>query len=114
MARFYANENFPFPAVRALRALGHEVITTADANRAGQAIPDEDVLTYATEHGLAVLTLNRRDFVRLHQATPAHAGIVVCTVQPDFALLAGRIDAAVKTFASLERQLVRVNRSPMT
>ncbi|MCL4832054.1 MAG: hypothetical protein KJZ86_06420 [Caldilineaceae bacterium] len=27
MARFYANENFPFPVVEELRRLGHDVLT---------------------------------------------------------------------------------------
>lgn len=28
MARLYSNENFPLPVVVALRALGHDVVTT--------------------------------------------------------------------------------------
>lgn len=31
MARLYADENFPFPVVVCLRALGHDVLTTNDA-----------------------------------------------------------------------------------
>lgn len=36
MARFYSNENFPFPAVEELRRLGHDVVTMAEA---GHAVP---------------------------------------------------------------------------
>jgi hypothetical protein len=43
-----------------------------------------------------VLTLNRRHFIRLHQTTPEHAGIVVCTYDPDFVALAQRIHAALE------------------
>ena len=31
MARLYADENFPFPAVEALRRLGHDVLTMTKA-----------------------------------------------------------------------------------
>ncbi len=37
------------------------------------------------------MTRNRRDFIRLHLAQPDHAGIVVCTEDPDFERLATRI-----------------------
>jgi hypothetical protein len=48
MARLYANENFPQPAVDALHELGHDVLTTLDSGKAGQAISYEDVLAFAT------------------------------------------------------------------
>jgi hypothetical protein len=47
MARCYANENFPLPTVEVLRHVGHDVLTTADSSRAGQAMPDADVLAVA-------------------------------------------------------------------
>jgi Domain of unknown function (DUF5615) len=47
MVRLYANENFPLPAVEALRRFGHDVLTTAHSARAGQAIPDAEVLAFA-------------------------------------------------------------------
>ena len=49
MARFYANENFPKPVVEALRAEGHEVLTTEEAGKSDQEIPDDEVLAFATE-----------------------------------------------------------------
>jgi len=82
MARCYANENFPLPAVDGLRHFGHDVLTTFESGRAGQAIPDVDVLAFATAEQRTVITLNRRHFIRLHYTTPAHAGIVVCTFDP--------------------------------
>jgi hypothetical protein len=110
MARCYANENFPFPAVEALRRLGHDVLTTADSGRAGQAIPDADVLAFAVAAERIVLTLNRRHFIRLHHITPTHAGIVVCTFDPDFTALAQRIHLALEAQPQMAGQLVRVNR----
>jgi hypothetical protein len=110
MARCYANENFPLPAVEALRRLGHDVLTTADSGRAGQAIPDADVLAFAVEEDRIVVTLNRRHFIRLHHTTPTHAGMVVCTFDPDFTALAQRIHTALEAQPQMAGQLVRVNR----
>jgi hypothetical protein len=110
MVRCYANENFPLAVVEALRRFGHDVLTTAESGRAGQAIPDADVLAFAVAEQRIVLTLNRRHFIRLHQTTPAHTGIVVCTYDPDFVALAQRIHTALEAQLQMAGQLVRVNR----
>ena len=110
MARFYANGNFPFPAVEVLRHLGHDVLTTTESGRAGQAVPDADVLAFAVAAQRIVVTLNRRHFIRLHQTTPTHAGIVACTFDPDFVALAQRIHSALEAQPQMAGQLVRVNR----
>jgi predicted nuclease of predicted toxin-antitoxin system len=110
MARCYANENFPLPVVEVLRHLGHESLTTAESGRAGQAMPDAEVLAFAVAEQRVVLTLNRRHFIRLHQTTPEHAGIVVCTVDPDFAALAQRLHTALEAHPQIAGQLIRVNR----
>jgi hypothetical protein len=109
MASFYANENFPRRTVEALRALGHDVLTTQEAGNAGQAIPDDEVLDFATRAGRSVLTLNRRDFIRLHKRGTSHAGIVVCSEDMDTAAQAARVHDAVASLPSLAGQLVRVN-----
>lgn len=110
--RFYSNENFPIGAVIELRALGHDVLTSLDAGNANLCIPDEDVLSFAVSDRRAVLTINRRDFVRLHRQSDEHAGIVVCTqFRPtEFRIQAERIHAKVIPHATLDRMLVRVNR----
>lgn len=110
MALLYANENFPLPVVEELRRLGHDVLTIQETGKAGQAVPDEDVLTFATGERRALLTLNRKDFIHLHNANPHHSGIVVCTFDPDFAQQAGRIHQALESNPILEDQLIRVNR----
>lgn len=110
LARLYANENFPRPVVDALRRFGHDVLTSLEAGRAGAAVPDDEVLAFATADGRAVLTLNRRDFISLHEAAPDHAGLVVCTIDPDSVRQAQRIDAALADAAELRGVLVRVNR----
>jgi hypothetical protein len=111
MAKLYSNENFPLPVVRLLGHQGHDVLTTLDAGKAGVAIPDAEVLRFATELGRAVLTLNRKDFIRLHLASSNHAGIVVCTFDPNFEAQAERIAEALKACLALGGQLIRVNRA---
>ena len=110
MARCYANENFPLPVVEVLRRFGHNVVTTAESGRAGQAIPDADVLALAVAAQRVVLTLNRRHFIRLHQTTPEHAGIVVCTYDPDLVAWDQRIHTALEAQLQMAGQLVRVTR----
>jgi predicted nuclease of predicted toxin-antitoxin system len=67
MASLYSNENFPKRVVDELRQLGHDVLTSYEAGRANQKIPDDQVLQFAISRNRAVLTLNRSDFIRLHQ-----------------------------------------------
>jgi hypothetical protein len=110
VARLYSNENFPLPAVEELRRLGHDVLTIQETGKAGQAVKDEMVLEYAVADGRALLTLNRKHFIRLHGESPEHDGIIVCTVDADFAGQAARIHAAVEAAGDLRGQLLRVNR----
>jgi hypothetical protein len=110
MARLFADENFPRPVVEGLRVLGHDVVTLQETGEGGISLPDDVVLTRATEGGRAVLTMNRQHFIRLHRERPAHAGIVVYTFDPDFARQAKRIAASLSRAGALPGQIVRVNR----
>lgn len=110
MALLYANENFPLAGVLELRRLGYDVLTSLEAGNAGRSVPDAEVLAFATADGRAVLTLNRRHFVRLHGAVPEHSGIVVCSFDPDFEAQAVRIHNALAGVPDLRGQLIRVNR----
>ncbi len=110
MATLYTNENFPFPAAEELRRLGHDVMTVQESGLGGQSASDDAVLRFAIDHGRTLITLNRRHFVKLHEETPGHPGIIVCTTDSDFRGLASRIDAAVKDHSTLESRLIRVNR----
>lgn len=109
-ARLYSNENFPLPAVVALRRLGYDVMTTKEAGKAHEGTPDEEVLQFAIAEERAVITHNRVDFIRLHLANPEHFGIVVCTQNPDFEDLANKVDNALKNITDLRCQLLRINR----
>ena len=110
MPRVYANENLPLPVVEALRQLGHDVLTTMESGKAGQAIPDEAVLAFATAEHRTLVTLNRKHFIRLHPLQPDHAGIVVCTFDLDYAALAQRIHDALAAEPDMSGQLIRINR----
>jgi hypothetical protein len=108
MARFYSNENFPVPVAGILRGLGHDVVTIQERGRANESTPDPDVLRLATEDRRIVLTLNRKDFYRLHDQSTAHAGIVVCVADDDFSRLAQRIHDQVGAAGDLTGKLIRV------
>jgi hypothetical protein len=71
-------------------------------------------LAFAVARNLAVITFNRRHFIRLHRRIRAHSGIVVCTRDPDHSALALRIDQSMASYPELENQLVRVNRPQQT
>ncbi len=110
MAKLYANENFPGKVVQALRALGHDVLTSHEAGKANLSISDVEVLAFATENKRALLTINRRDFINLHQQVSEHAGIIVCTQDPDIQGQAERIHQAILNCHSLSGKLLRINR----
>ena len=108
--KIYADENFPFRTVVELRRLGHDVLTTLEDDKANQAISDEDVLARATELERTVLTLNRKDFKRLHKQNSNHAGIIICTEDADRIGQARQISEKMFEFENLNNQLVRVYR----
>ncbi|GET36608.1 DUF5615 family PIN-like protein [Microseira wollei] len=109
MANLYTDENFPLPVVEFIRSFGHDVLTAREAGKANLRIPDEEVLAFAVSNERAVLTRNRRDFMRLHILQPDHAGIIVCTEDPDFERLATRINEAIAGEETLAGKLIRVN-----
>ena len=110
MAALYADENFPLQVVEALRVLGHDVLTAQEARQANRAVEDTEVLAFASAGGRAVLTLNRRDFIALHAVRGDHAGVIVCTQDPDTDGQAGRIHEALTIIERLPGSLIRVNR----
>lgn len=111
MTRIYSNENFHREVVIKLRELGHDVLTSLEAGKANQGIPDEEVLAFAIQEERVLLTFNRLHFQRLHRQTAGkHAGIIVCRMDNDTHALALRIHSAVSQENSLEGRLMRVNR----
>lgn len=110
MASLYADEDFSYPVVQRLRQLGHDIVTAQEAGQANQGVGDEAVLAFATEQRRAVLTFNRRHFIRLHSVVSSHEGIIVCSRDDDVPALAERIHQQLDSESSLKNQLLRINR----
>ncbi|MBE9033480.1 DUF5615 family PIN-like protein [filamentous cyanobacterium LEGE 11480] len=108
MFRFYANENLSAVLVDELRRLGHDVLTSYEAGNANQGIPNEQVLTTATDAHRCVMTFNRNDFVALHRSGIAHGGIVVCKDDRDRLAQAQVIHEQLVQQQTLENRLFRV------
>jgi predicted nuclease of predicted toxin-antitoxin system len=108
--KLYADEQYPYPVVKCLRELGHDVLTVQEAGKANQRIPDDEVLTFATENERAVVTQNRKDFIRLHRLQPDHAGIIICSDDRDWNALAQRIHAVLTESECLQGKLIRIAR----
>lgn len=109
MARLFADENFRHPVVVILRSLGHDVLTIQEAGLANRRFPDTAVLAEAAILDRVVLT-HDRDFIRLHNSSNNHAGIVFCTRDRNSQALAERIHVAISTATSMNGQLLRVYR----
>lgn len=75
LLRFYLDEHLSTTITEGLRARGVDAVTTAEAGRAGQEIPDPDQLRYATAEGRVMVTRDR-DFVALAGTGVSHAGIL--------------------------------------
>ena len=108
--RLYADEQYPYPVVKCLRELGHDVLTVQEAGQANQRIPDDEVLAFATGDNRAVITQNRRDFIQLHRLQPNHEGIIVCSDDRNWDALAQRIHVAAIAEESLRGKLIRIVR----
>jgi Domain of unknown function (DUF5615) len=109
MIKLYADENFEFPVVRRLREKGYDILTTGEAGKDNQCIPDEDVLEFAISQSRAVITLNYNHFRNLHNQVKTHYGIVICSRNDDWDSFADCIDIALRTEESIEGKLIRIN-----
>lgn len=59
-----------------------------------------------------MITLDRVGFKRLHRQRPDHAGIIICTEDPDRVGQAGRVATALERAGELKGLLIRVYRPP--
>ncbi len=105
----YADENFDYPVVNELRAIGHDVLTAQQDGR--RQAPDPVILARAHALGRVVVTFNRRDYERLDRQGQTHSGIVSATHDLDVQALAARIDAALAG-RTPGRWCIRVNKPP--
>jgi hypothetical protein len=107
---FYSNENFALNMVKILRSLGHTVVTSYDVGQANQAIADDEVLNYAINNNLILITFNRDDFIKLHESGIRHSGIIICKSDRDYQ---GQIDFLhnyLQTQDSLINRLIRIKK----
>ena len=110
MARLLSDEDFSRRVVEEFRQLGHDIVTARELGLANRGTDDLLILLAATRDARAVVTYNRRDFVRLHLADANHAGVIVCTRDPDVVRQAQRIHDAISAYDSLAGMLIRVTR----
>ena len=108
MRRLYANEHFPLRVVEFLLEFGHDVLTVQEAINRG--LSDDWVLAFATSKNRAVLTLNRKDFIKLHRQNNQHEGIIACSRDGDWQRQASRIHDAVSDAGTTVGKLIRVNK----
>ena len=94
MAYLYADEQFPRQVVELLRSLEHDVLTVQEVSNAG--LSDEAVLAFSIIQNRAVLTLNRRDFFRLHRLNSEHCGIIACVDDCDRQRMASAPNAELR------------------
>jgi hypothetical protein len=60
---------------RLLILAGFRVVIPAEVGLSGAR--DREHFAYARDHGLTLVTLNTDDFLRLHEAQPDHAGLLL-------------------------------------
>jgi len=79
--KFLADENFPRPALEALRKAGWDVLSIAEEC---PGVPDEDVAALCADQQRILLTFDK-DFGELvfHHGLPAGSGVVLFRVTPD-------------------------------
>ena len=97
MARLFRDKPEPDGLACGRSCVGQHVLTSLEAGRANQRVPDEQVLEFARQESRAVLTFNRLHFVRLHKQPAIHHGILVCSEDPNFEALTLRIHRAVRS-----------------
>ena len=69
------DQHFPGPVTEGIRRRGIDVLSAQEADRCG--LPDNDQLAFATSEERIMVTFDS-DYLVLHQAGTAHAGIAWC------------------------------------
>jgi uncharacterized protein (DUF433 family) len=113
MAELFADEDVPYRLQDCLRLLGHNVATVRQfcENKAGDAWPDEAVLSFACERRWAVITLNAADFQRLAKEQPDHFGIILAEVEEDKKAQARQINKLIRAAGDLRGVVIDTRKS---
>ncbi len=108
---FVADENFPLPSVRALRRLGHDVLSIQESF---SGLSDREVLRLAVREQRILLTFDR-DFgeriFKLHESAPP--GVVLLRFRPSGPLEPAELLAPVLNSATLLGQFTVVTRQEL-
>jgi len=111
MVPLLTDEDIPQGVVDELVQLATDVLTAKAAGLANQRLSDSAVLAFATSNGRALVTHNRRHYMRLHLRQQAHAGIIACTRDDSNPrALAQRIIDAIRNELTLVDRLIRIYR----
>jgi Domain of unknown function (DUF5615) len=86
--------------------LGHDVLTVQESENRANA--DPQVLAFATAENRAVITLNRKDFFKLHRLNSEDGGITACSDDRHRERLAQNIHDGIKDLDSLVGKEIRI------
>ncbi len=119
-SRLLLDEHMHVRVAHALSAKGHDVLIARrlSDNKCGDGIDDDAVLREAAKAKRAVVTLNRTDFIRLHQEQRGHHGILICRgIQAPRARdaheeLAKLLDQFLRAAGALAGQLFVMRKTP--
>ena len=101
----------PTQIVHKLRRLGYDAETVQQyqgTSEPAAGLSDEIVLQVASLRRRVLLTLNDKDFRKLHWSTRGHHGIIICNETQDYLKRAKEIDDAIKSNAPLARKLIDI------
>lgn len=102
--RLYLDEDVSVFVAQLLHPHGFDVLTTREAQNLGYS--DAAQLNFAASHRRTILTHNRCDFERLHEAALReqrdHAGILIANRRASDFELARRIMTVLNTFTAEE------------
>lgn len=106
-----ADAMMPSQTVHKLRRLGYDVLTVQQYQGTSEpehGLSDETVLEVATTLRRAVVTLNGKDYRRLHYNSRGHQGIIICDETSDLQLRAKEIDDLIKSESPLVGRLLYI------
>jgi predicted nuclease of predicted toxin-antitoxin system len=110
VASFFFDADADMRIGRRLERLGH-LLTSAPLQHFDRA-SDREILLFAGQQRLILVTHNERDFVALHQtgAVPSHGGILVLpqVTAGEVATIAAEIDRLVRADVPLAGELYRL------
>ena len=105
--RLFTDEIIPSTVAPELRRRGYDVESCQEAGRSNRKLSDEEQLAYATQHGRAILSYNRDDFLRLDRVWKAagrrHTGIIISREIKDLGTLLRAIQRHLDTYSQSEQ-----------